>query len=56
MPNRSTGAFEKTSCKITLDDKEAALQDLVAGTTVTITIKKQKGKRVAVKILARSAE
>jgi len=44
------------SCKIMLDDKEAALKELVEGTTVTITIKKQKGKQVAVKILGRSAE
>jgi hypothetical protein len=45
-----------TSCKITLDGREAALKELVEGTTVTITIKKLKGKQVAVKILARSAE
>jgi len=44
------------SCKIVLDDKEAALKDLVEGTTVTITMKKLKGKNLAVKIVARSAE
>jgi hypothetical protein len=44
------------NCKIALDDKDAALEDLVEGTTVMITIKKLKGKQVAVKILARSAE
>jgi len=45
-----------TNCKIMLNGKEAFLTDMVEGTTVTITIKKQKGKQVAVKILARSAE
>jgi len=43
-------------CKITLDAKEADLKDLVAGTVVTITTKKVKGKAVAVKIEGRSPE
>jgi hypothetical protein len=43
-------------CKITLDAKEAELKDLVAGTVVTITTKKVKGKVVALKIVGRSRE
>jgi len=43
-------------CKITLDEKEAELKDLVAGTVVTITAKKVKGKLVAVKIVGRAPE